>query len=194
MQENVEMPAPLANSAKDTFALRRSAEPYIGFAVIWALVTVFMIVPSLKTHNWGPLGAALLGGLVFYVPIVFMGTRYRNWWKDGEIIQRAANYSMVTIRSSEITTVKPEVSDAQTLISLRRPFRRIAIYAGDGSNKRFVDVSLKHFKHEDIRKLVDYIHKRRPDLSLPKNWMPPSRGDNPSMGTAHHGRPTSHGT
>jgi hypothetical protein len=49
--------------------------------------------------------------------------------------------------------------------------RRIAIY-GDGSNgHKWIDVSLKHFAAEDIRRLMRAIHEQRPDLSMPKNWI-----------------------
>ena len=40
-----------------------------------------------------------------------------------------------------------------------------------GRDNQFIDVSLKHFVNEDIRKLMHLIHERRPDLSLPKNWI-----------------------
>jgi hypothetical protein len=53
----------------------------------------------------------------------------------------------------------------------RRPFRRIAVYAQHGSSTKFIDVSLKHFAADDIRKLMRVIHEQRPDLVLPKNWV-----------------------
>jgi hypothetical protein len=57
------------------------------------------------------------------------------------------------------------------MFAASRPFRRIAIYAGDprGTGK-FIDVSLKHFAADDVRKLMRIVHDRRSDLILPKNW------------------------
>jgi len=54
---------------------------------------------------------------------------------------------------------------------MRRPFRRITIYAEGAEITKFIDVSLKHFVAEDIRKLMRKIHDNRPDLSLPKKWI-----------------------
>jgi hypothetical protein len=56
-------------------------------------------------------------------------------------------------------------------VSLRRPFRRLAIYSEHGSSIKFIDVSLKHFAADDVRKLMRVIHEQRPDLVLPKNWV-----------------------
>jgi hypothetical protein len=77
----------------------------------------------------------------------------------------------VSINANEITRVALETSDTQTLLSLRRPFRRIAIYASSPNQSKMIDVSLKHFAPHDIRRLMQAIHDRRPDLSIPKNWI-----------------------
>jgi hypothetical protein len=128
-----------------------------------------MIVTAFEQHDWAPIGAAVFGWLLF-IPIVYIGTRYQILWRDGALIQKASGMQDVLIRPNEITRIALETSDLQTLMSFRRPFRRIAIYARGADGSKWVDVSLKHFAADDIRKLMRAIHERRPDLSMPKNW------------------------
>jgi len=46
------------------------------------------------------------------------------------------------------------------------------IYTGNPQGEsKFIDVSLKHFAADDIRKLMRAIHQERPDLVLPKHWI-----------------------
>jgi hypothetical protein len=72
----------------------------------------------------------------------------------------------IVIPAKDISLVRTETSPERG-----RVLRRIAIYSNlDSKNPKFVDVSLKHFVPEDIRKLMDAIHKERPDLVLPKQW------------------------
>jgi hypothetical protein len=54
---------------------------------------------------------------------------------------------------------------------MRRPSRRIAIYANAAEGHKWIDVSLKHFADDDIRRLMRAIREYRPDLSIPKNWL-----------------------
>jgi hypothetical protein len=161
-----------ANSeSTHAFALKRSVDPYVGFAVILFGVTGLTVFVSLKTHSWAPLEAMPLGWL-FFVVIVYIGTRYRILWRDGEVVQRASGGTDVSIRTDEITRIEQETSDVGTALGMRRPFRRITIYAeksyGDG---KFIDVSLKHFATDDVHKLMRAIQDRRPDLTLPKHWV-----------------------
>ena len=100
-----------------------------------------------------------------------MGTRYRIYWNNGEIIQKAVAGNLTKIKTDEITNEVQETSDLQTLATFSRPMRRIVIYARHADGGKFIDVSLKHFVAEDIRNLMRAIHERRPDLSLPKNWL-----------------------
>jgi hypothetical protein len=153
------------------FVLRRSVGPYVGFTVILVGVTGLMVFVSLKTRDWTPLEMMSVGWF-FLAVIVYIGTRYRIFWRDGAVVQRASGRVDVSIKPDEITRVEQETSDVRTLFSFRRPFRRITIYAekprGEG---KYIDVSLKHFVADDVRKLMRAIHARRADLTLPKHWM-----------------------
>jgi len=98
-------------------------------------------------------------------------TRYRIFWNDGEVKQISANKYVTTIRISEITHIGQERSDLGTRLALRRPADRIAIYASQGAAERHIDVSLRHFVTDDIRKLLRAIHDRRSDLTIPNGWL-----------------------
>lgn len=155
----------------DDFALRRGVGPYVGFVVILSVTTVLMLYVSLKTRDWTPLETMPVGWF-FIAVLVYIGTRYRIFWRDGEVVQKASGGADVSIKTDEITHIEQETSDVGTALAMRRPFRRIVIYAenphGEG---KFIDVSLKHFVADDVRKLMRAIHERRPDLTLPKHWM-----------------------
>jgi hypothetical protein len=152
---------------QQTFILRHSRQPYIAFALPLLLVTGIGVAASAKTGQWMSLWylVAIWG---FFLPWSFFLSRYRVCWSHRAITQKAAGGSDVTIDLGTITKVKLETSDSATLLSFRRPFRRISIYNND---KKFIDVSLKHFLAEDIRRLMRFVHEQRPDLTLPKNWL-----------------------
>jgi len=154
----------------DQFALKRIADPYLGYFVILLGVTAFSAFGSIKTHEWGLLEATPVMWVLIAV-LVFIGTRYRLSWQDGEIVQKASGGADVVIAATEIDRVSLETSDPKTALQMRRPFRRIAIYSAHkpGAGK-FIDVSLKHFRAKDIKKLMQAIQRCRPDLTLPKHW------------------------
>jgi len=152
------------------FALRRTIQPYAALLIIWLAITFLWIFVILKTND---LSGLILIALLWAIGIwsQYGNTRYRIFWENGAIRQIAANKNTTTIKASEITRIVQERSDLQTLFSYTRPSRRIAIY-GDGSNgHKWIDVSLKHFAVEDIRRLMRTIHEHRPDLSIPKGWI-----------------------
>jgi hypothetical protein len=97
--------------------------------------------------------------------------RYRIFWDNGEIVQKAVAGNLTKIETGEITDVVQETSDIQTLLTFSRPMRRIVIYARYADRGKHIDVSLKHFVATDIRKLMKAIHDRRPDLELPEQWL-----------------------
>ncbi len=150
------------------FTLKRSFRPYAALTVILAFVTILATAASVRTREVAP-AMAMLGGWLLFLPIIFIGTRYRISWCNGSIVQKASGIPDVSIKADQITRVVQETSDLSTLVSMRRPFRRIAIYSEGSDGTKFIDVSPKHFQSDDIRKLMLAIHKQRPDLTLPKN-------------------------
>lgn len=149
------------------FVLKRSFQPYAGLTTILSFVTILGVVISFQTHDWTLIGALPFGWLMF-APYVYIGTRYRIFWHNGKIIQKASGMEDVTIKANEILKIEKETSNLSTFISLRRPFRRITIYGKDADGEKYIDVSLKHFALEDICKLLKEIHDERPDLKIPQ--------------------------
>jgi hypothetical protein len=156
--------------AADRFALRHSISPYIGLPIILVPVLGLMVFVSLKEHDWTPF-LAMQSIWIFCAIWAFIVSRYRIFWRDGVIVQKASGKADVSIKGDEITRVEQETSNVGTLVRFNRPFRRIVIYAEKPhSEGKFIDVSLKHFVADDVRKLMRTIHARRPDLALPKHW------------------------
>jgi len=109
---------------------------------------------------------------LLFAPLVYIGLKYKVYWKDNEICQEASGGPKVCIAYGEITRLALETSKPAELPSSSRPFRRIAIYGGNvGNFDSFIDVSLKHFVADDIRKLMRAIRARRSDLELPNDWL-----------------------
>lgn len=158
------------NNHKDlnSFALRRSLQPYWGLIIIFAILTVCGLYYTFSSHDL--FGLSVLFGWVFVAFNTWFGMRYRIFWDNGEIIQKAVAGNLTKIQISEITDVVQETSDMQTLVTFSRPMRRIVIYAKHADGK-FIDVSLKHFVIEDVRKLMRVIHEQRPELTLPKQFL-----------------------
>jgi len=103
--------------------------------------------------------------------LVFLGARYRVSWKAGAVAQQASGMRDVVIKADQIDRVALESArdDIGAAIQMRRPFRRIAIYR-QGNSGDFIDVSLRHFAANDIRRLMRAIQSARPDLTLPEHW------------------------
>lgn len=159
------------NQSQNSFALRRSAQPYTGLPVILCCVLIGMVVVAVKINDWGGIKIAVPGFIFFVAINVWFGMRYRIFLNDVEIIQKAVAGNLTKIKIDEITDIVQETSDLQTLATFSRPMRRIVIYAKHTDGGKFIDVSLKHFMTADIRKLMGAIHQRRPDLTLPKQWL-----------------------
>jgi hypothetical protein len=152
------------------FALRRTIQPYVALLIIVGVITLLGLFDAIKARDVNWIGA--IGFLwAIFIWSQYANTRYRIFWEHGQIKQVAAYGDVTTIAPSEIKRIVLERSDLQTLLSYTRPSRRIAIY-GDGSNgHQWIDVSLKHFAVEDIRRLMRAIREHRPDLSMPKGWI-----------------------
>jgi hypothetical protein len=145
------------------FTLRRTMTPYVGELVIVGAIMIGMVALSLKTSSWPPLGVALIGCCLLLVTH-YADLRYRVFWRDGTVERITANNIKTTIKAFDISHVVLEQSTGIGMLALRRPVRRITIY---GKGEQHLDVSLRHFALDDIRRLMEVIHKMRPDLALP---------------------------
>jgi len=153
------------NSSTQARALRRTLAPYALYAAIFALGVLLIIAISIKLQQWTPL--AFLPLLAFFVSgFAYLNLKYSITWDDKVIRQQAGQRDDVVIPLSEITDVCLETS-GMGIAQSSRPSRRIAIYQKSDSALKAIDVSLKHFRREDIATLLSDINKARPDLSLP---------------------------
>ena len=152
------------------FGLRRTIDPYLGYVVIMSGVTALALFVGFYRHAWGLLESMPVGWLLIGV-LVLIGTRYRVGWRAGAVVQQASGGPDVVIEAAQIDRVVLESGpdDIRAMIQMRRPFRRITIYRR-GDSADLVDVSLKHFVPDDIRRLMRAVQSARPDLVLPKHW------------------------
>ena len=152
--------------------LRRSARPYVAFAIPLVLVLLFFLIVSIRTHQPATPWFEVFGVFAaLYAGWAYFQVRYRVLWSAEGILQKASGLPDIAIRMEEIGWVHLE-SGISSGGRRGRPFRRIAIYSGEpGERRRCIDVSLKHFESDDIRYLMRAIHARRPDLQLPDRWV-----------------------
>ena len=155
---------------KDSLRLRHTITPYMLVPVILILIVLVSFPYMAKTGDLSPFIIFIIG-LLFFSPIPIMGMFYCIWLQESKIIMRAGNGSLTSIEIDEIEKIKQETSDAATFISLRRPVRRISIYGKTSEGIKLIDISLKHFRLDDIRKLMKVIHEIRQDLELPEQWL-----------------------
>jgi hypothetical protein len=144
--------------------LRRTITPYVGLSVILVGITVFCAYVAHKTSQWNLLWAAAAMWPLFAFAYLYFGLKYRVLWDGIGVYMRASGMKeQRLVRYEDITSIKYEVSASQS-----RPFRRIVVNGHAHKSDAFVDISLRHFRLEDIEALLTEIQARRPDLTLPK--------------------------
>lgn len=155
-------------SIETSTALRRTITPYVGQSLIIAGVLILLFCVALKKQQWNLLWAAALISVLYTSYVLIFGLQYKISWDDAGITMKASGGSDRRIRFKEITEIKSETASADEFLSQARPFRRIVIFGRlDDPNGR-IDVSLRHFRTEDIDALLTAIHRNRPDLALPE--------------------------
>jgi hypothetical protein len=147
--------------------LRLTITPYRGQAVIFGLVTVFSVGVAAVKQEWGLLVVGGVPWLFFALQIFLFGLRYRVLWNDDGVIMRATGGPERRIPFDEISSIRYETAGPSERAAQSRPFRRIVIHGRKYARNAFIDVSLRHFRIEDIQKLLAAILARRPDLELP---------------------------
>lgn len=151
----------------NSFVLRRRLGPIIGIPVIFCIPLVALILGSLRTDDFSWIKIVLPVFVILYGGMLFFQLGYKISLKDNKIIQRASGGKITTIDIQEIEKVARETSDLSTLLSFKRASSRITVY----EKEKNIDISLKHFKSEDIRKIMRIIHEQRPDIFIPKGWI-----------------------
>ena len=160
----------IAMNAEETFALRRSAGPYVSLGAILCGIAIWFLVDAYRKPDRGTVETAVLL-LAGYAAFVLIGMRYRISLSDNTITQRAFGKRNVCISIRDISSVSTEVSDVKTFVQMNRPMRRIVIASVGDGHATTIDVSMKHFLMADIRKLMRIINSARPDLNVPNEWL-----------------------
>jgi len=119
------------------------------------------IIAKDRDTLWLSLCVLLFCGVLTFL----MMSSYRIFWNETGVTM-GVDLRKNTIPFTEITSVQ-YVSGYNTYRN--SPFRRFKKIVIRGHNKRkdYVEVSLHHFRSEDIATLLDEISKRRPDIEIP---------------------------
>jgi hypothetical protein len=147
--------------------LRRTIQPYLGLAVIFAGFTVFCVLVFVKTSQSSFLWLPIVPWALFGVFTFCFGLKYKVLWDNQRLVMRASGGADRCIRFDEITSVRKEVSSPSDVLAQSRPFRRIAVYGRKQEPDARVDISLRHFDLKDIAQLLAAIRTSRPDLDIP---------------------------
>ena len=152
--------------------LRHTVTPYVGYTVIFSGVTLYVTYGAQRHSQWKMMwGPAVIWLLL--VPLIYFGMKYRVLWDDTGVYMRASGGPERHIRFDEITSIRYELAKPTEYLAQSRPFRRIVIHGHKRDPNAFIDVSLRHFRLEDIAELMTAIHEHRSDLAIPK-WEPKS--------------------
>ena len=160
---------------KNEFYLKHTFNLEMFYLVLFIILTIFFIIVEIRIHSWdwNFFLIILISGIFFPSVSAYYTRLYKVFWRNDTVGMHTIGMKEdVVIPVNEITSIKKGASFERLKSSqgiTRRVFRRIAIYQekSDGTVK-FVDVSLKHFIPEDIKKLMTLIHEKRPDLEIPK--------------------------
>lgn len=162
--------------------LRRTLTPYIGQTAILIGVTVLTAYVAQEKRQWGLLWGLLVIWPLFAADVYFFGMKYRIWWNDVGVTMSASGGPERHVSFDDVSEVRYEIASGGEFLSQSRPFRRIAIFGSSAGPSAPIDISLRHFRLEDIEKLLIEIRKRRPDLALPA--IPRTRRSTPRSSTA----------
>ena len=147
-------------------ALRRTIAPYVGQTVIFTAITAFCAYEGHKLKDWNVLWVpVVIWGC--YAVLLGIGLKYIVLWNDTEVVMRASGLAERHIGFDEISAIRYELAGVSEFLSQSRPFRRVVIHGRKHDTKAFIDISLRHFRLNDIEELLAAIHERRPDLTFP---------------------------
>jgi hypothetical protein len=147
-----------------TTKLRRTPRPYVGIGVILIFVSALVALVATQLRSIQPL---IYTGAMWipYIVWLYIGSRYKVYWDEEHIFQRASGVKQICISFSDIEAVQLKSKMLSDAVA-GRPFIRIEI--SDISNT--IDISLKHFKNSDIKRLMQVIISKRPDVYVPRSW------------------------
>lgn len=141
--------------------------PYIGQTVILVSVSVFLFYVAAAKSQWGLLWAAATFWSIYTLYLVVFGLKYTVSWNEAGLLMTARGGSPRSVRFEDITSVESEIASPREFLVQARPYRRLVIKGKEDTRDSVIDVSLRHFRIEDIRSLLAEIRSHRPDISVP---------------------------
>lgn len=150
---------------KSTY-LRKTFTPYIGQTSIFFLVTIWALYVSWSKNDWN-FFLAMSIGWGFFAIYVFIAMKYNIYYDLETICRQASGGPDICIKFDQITKVQLGHASASEMAAQSSPLRRIKISDAAG---HYINVSLRHFRDEDIRRLMSMIHDSRPNLEMPKGY------------------------
>jgi hypothetical protein len=157
----------LTNPQNHSRELRRVVTPYIGQTVILFVVSLFLIYVAAAKSQWGLLWAAATFWSIYALYVVVFGLKYTVSWSEAGLLMTARGGPSRKVRFEDITSVESEIASPREFLAQARPYRRLVIRGKADTIDSVIDVSLRHFRIEDIRSLLAKIKSHRPDISLP---------------------------
>jgi hypothetical protein len=156
----------------ECFELRHSVGPYVFVFGVLCFAGLLTVDVGFTMGEWGGVYLLIIPIAIYVLKIYFYDLKYSISVKDRAITMCVATWfrtplAITTIRIADITSIKTETDDLTKAISSTRASRRIAIYDEHMENVKFIDISLKHFVLQDIRKLMEVIKAERADLIVP---------------------------
>lgn len=149
--------------------LKRTFRPYVGQIVILSAVSFGAVAIAWSRSVWGLVMPIPVAWLLFGA-LLATGLKYKIYWDQNKICQSASGGSDVCIGYDEIREIRLEKANLNEMIAMSSPYRRIAIYGATRQELGRINVSLRHFRDDDIRQLMAFIHGQRPDLPMPKGF------------------------
>jgi hypothetical protein len=160
--------------SSQSFSLRHSSGPFIAFGI--PILFVIILVVWAEAHRPGAYRSTdfflQIGALLAsYFGLTSFFWRYRIRFDGVAIAQTAPGLKPLTIQMGDISSVRWESARIGGL-GAGRPTPRIVIYTrGPYPDRPYIDVSIRHFVADDIRRLMRGIRAARPDLELPHLWV-----------------------
>jgi energy-coupling factor transporter transmembrane protein EcfT len=145
--------------------LRQTAQPYVGQIAILLLITVIIVGVAYKMDMWELIFPIPVMWILFSIP-TYIGMRYQVYWDEVGIGRVASGEEKIFIKYDDIREIRRQKATLSEMISMSRPFRRIAIFGPSAKGEAQLNVSLRHFRREDVERLMKTIRSRRPDLVL----------------------------
>ncbi len=148
-------------NAETSAILRRTITPYIGQSLILVGVTVLLFCVALRKQQWDLLWAAGVIWVLYASFVLLFGMKYEVSFDDQGVNMKASGGPERRIRFEEIKEVRYETASGGEFLAQARPFRRIVILGPQRQPNGKIDISLRHFRTEDINSLLMAIRTRK---------------------------------